>query len=108
MFKNVTYRHLMMASLFLFLGLVVTNAQQSSPSSQTKPDQKPETKPDTKPAVPSLPGDQPSSRPPKKGGDSSQGETIIKERTEVVTLTVTVTDPYNRLVTGLDMQHFEV
>jgi Ca-activated chloride channel family protein len=44
---------------------------------------------------------------PVRTGDDQQGP-VIKERTEIVTLTVTVTDPYNRLVTGLDKQHFEV
>lgn len=40
---------------------------------------------------------------------SSQDQVpVVKERTEVVTLTVTVTDPYNRLVTGLDKQNFVV
>src|SRR5262249_51470072 len=34
-------------------------------------------------------------------------ETII-ERTDLVSLPVTVTDSYNRLVTGLDKRHFEV
>lgn len=33
---------------------------------------------------------------------------ILKSVTEVVTLSVTVTDPFNRLVTGLDKQHFEI
>lgn len=33
---------------------------------------------------------------------------IVKIPTEVVTLSVTVTDPYSRLVTGLDRHHFEV
>lgn len=32
----------------------------------------------------------------------------VRVRTETVTLMVTVTDPYNRLVTGLDKQNFEV
>lgn len=32
----------------------------------------------------------------------------LRFKTDVVTLSVTVTDPYNRLVTGLDRQHFEV
>jgi Ca-activated chloride channel family protein len=32
----------------------------------------------------------------------------IRLDTDIVTLTVTVTDPYNRLVTGLDRQHFEI
>jgi Ca-activated chloride channel homolog len=32
----------------------------------------------------------------------------IKIGTDLVSLTVTVTDPYNRLVTGLDQKHFEI
>jgi Ca-activated chloride channel family protein len=47
----------------------------------------------------SLPGTQ-SQNPPKKAD--------LIFNTEVVTLSVTVTDPYNRLVTGLDRQNFEV
>jgi len=43
--------------------------------------------------------------PPKSEGRSDER---IRLDTDVVTLTVTVTDPYNRLVTGLDRQHFEV
>jgi len=107
MFKNARSRRTLLASLFLFLGLVVTNAQQNSPGSQTKPDQKPAAKPDTNPQLPPPPG---QSQPdqPKKGRDLNPGDVILKERTEVVTLTVTVTDPYNRLVTGLDKQHFEI
>ncbi len=36
------------------------------------------------------------------------GESPVRLDTDLVTLTVTVTDPYNRLVTGLDRQHFQV
>jgi Ca-activated chloride channel homolog len=39
---------------------------------------------------------------------SSDDHPVIHLDTELVTLSVTVTDPYNRLVTGLDKQHFEV
>ena len=42
---------------------------------------------------------------PKVEGRSDER---IKLDTDVVTLTITVTDPYNRLVTGLDRQHFEI
>lgn len=44
--------------------------------------------------------------PPQKAEERSDER--IKLDTDLVTLTVTVTDPYNRLVTGLDRQHFEV
>jgi Ca-activated chloride channel family protein len=40
-------------------------------------------------------------------GDQDGQERII-ERTDLVSLPVTVTDAYNRLVTGLDKHHFEV
>src|SRR5262245_8062008 len=41
------------------------------------------------------------------GGQGNQDDQI-KIPTELVSLPVTVTDAYNRLVTGLDRQHFEV
>lgn len=47
----------------------------------------------------------PGTPPPKAEGRTDER---IKLDTDLVTLTVTVTDPYNRLVTGLDRQHFEV
>jgi Ca-activated chloride channel homolog len=50
--------------------------------------------------------EQPSTRPQPKVENPTDGP--LKLNTELVTLTVTVTDPYNRLVTGLDRQHFEV
>lgn len=43
---------------------------------------------------------------PRRISDNQQDG--IKVGTEVVSLTVTVTDPYNRLVTGLEQGHFEV
>ncbi len=55
---------------------------------------KPEVTPPKKPVVAPL--------------ENNQEGPSIKFKTEVVTLSVTVTDPYNRLVTGLDRQHFEV
>jgi Ca-activated chloride channel family protein len=44
----------------------------------------------------------------KQNGESRSGETLIKEQTQVVTLAVTVTDPYHRLVAGLEKQNFEI
>lgn len=62
-----------------------------------------------------------SSQPQEKGRSDGKSDTTIqvqrrnadeqdkiKVRTETVTLMVTVTDPYNRLVTGLDKQNFEI
>ena len=45
---------------------------------------------------------------PQKPKVESRSDERIKLDTDVVTLTITVTDPYNRLVTGLDRQHFEI
>lgn len=42
------------------------------------------------------------------GDQDGQDKTPLKIGTDLVSLTVTVTDPYNRLVTGLDRQHFEI
>lgn len=70
----------MTSALCLLLGCLATFAQQKSqPKSATQ-------------------------NPP--GGQ--RDEPALKIPTEVVTLSVTVTDQYNRLVTGLDKQHFEV
>lgn len=44
----------------------------------------------------------------QKSNERSESETVIRESTDLVTFLVTVTDPYNRLVTGLDKQHFLV
>jgi hypothetical protein len=46
----------------------------------------------------------PASDQQERSGD----DVVIREDTELVTLTVSVTDPYNRLVAGLDKQHFLV
>ncbi len=45
---------------------------------------------------------------PGRGKSEIKDDERIKLDTELVTLTITVTDPYSRLVTGLDRQHFEV
>ncbi len=55
----------------------------------------------------SLPTQDPPTPPAQQTKPQEQAP-VVKERTEVVTLTVTVTDPYNRLVTGLDKQNFVV
>jgi Ca-activated chloride channel family protein len=43
----------------------------------------------------------------KKNIELQEGKPIVM-KTDVVTITVTVTDSYNRLVTGLDRQNFEI
>ena len=87
----------------------------SQPATQTKPEQKQEPKPEQKPASEqSQEKSKPDEKSPettiqlqKKPATDDDGKTF-RIPTEVVTLTVTVTDPYNRLVTGLDKKNFEI
>ncbi len=81
----------------LLLCVVGIFAQQNS--TPTQPQATPK-KPDEAPA--------PQQPPTKRNEGKAQNEPIVKSLTEVVTLSVTVTDPYSRLVTGLDSRHFEV
>lgn len=91
------------------LSFAVTHAQQPAPATpaaapaaqEQKPEQQPEQKQDPKPA-PAPPKSQ------KPSDDFKPGDTLDVSRTDLVSLTVTVTDPYNRLVTGLEKKHFEI
>jgi len=105
MFQSALFRCMIVAGLCLCLGWVMVYAQQASSTSQAKSDQKTTTQSEVKPD-PSQ--SQSPASPPKKDGGFKEGATILRENTEVVTLTATVTDAYNRLVTGLDRSHFEV
>ncbi|MBL8170071.1 MAG: VWA domain-containing protein [Acidobacteria bacterium] len=96
MFKRSFARPLAFAGSFLFLCLVAVSAQQDPPA---KPTGQQETKPTISPRAPSSQNNRPNEI------DQSGREVIS---TELVSLTITVIDPYNRLVTGLDKQHFEV
>ncbi|MFN0122299.1 MAG: VWA domain-containing protein [Blastocatellia bacterium] len=53
-----------------------------------------------------LPGHSENTTQTKPNGQDDNKPVI--SRTEIVTLNITVTDPYSRLVTGLDKQNFEV
>jgi hypothetical protein len=50
----------------------------------------------------------PGMNPSQAGEVRGEAETILRENTSVVSLTATVTDKNNRLVTGLRPEHFEV
>lgn len=66
--------------------------------------QEPTSPPTTLPSKDSsTPSKNPSQEPPKNAD-----EPIIRAQTNLVTLTVTVTDPAGRFVTGLEQDHFEV
>ena len=93
------YRPTIIALILLSVAAMAVYTGQSETKPQSTEQQNPPATQEQQPAKPAA--QQP--RPP--AGDQTP---VVKERTEVVTLTVTVTDPYNRLVTGLDKQHFEV
>lgn len=101
MSKNQLYRPLVLTILFFSLFLIAVSAQQGT---QQRGDQNPDQ--DPKPATSTSPQSQsPTVRP--ASGDTQIPQTD-RINTELVSLTVTVTDPYNRLVTGLDRHHFEI
>ncbi|MCI0665933.1 MAG: VWA domain-containing protein [Acidobacteria bacterium] len=96
MFEYSFFRPLVATAVsiaFLFWCLISVDARKSTPQNPNQGSTAPppsEQKPDRRPA-------------PK-----SDGPDQIRLDTDLVTFTVTVTDPYNRLVTGLDKQHFEI
>lgn len=86
------------AILVVCLCAMSAYAYQSSPKPSEPESQSPAAPAKQDPPAPSM-----QVKPPPQ-----DQVPVVKERTEVVTLTVTVTDPYNRLVTGLDKQNFVV
>jgi Ca-activated chloride channel family protein len=108
MFKNMFYRLSLITIILLFLCFIAGSAQQNpqpGSASKTSPDQKPDQKPNPSTATQKQ-GQQPPTRQQTRPDEKSDER--IKLDTDLVSLTVTVTDPYNRLVTGLDRQHFEI
>ncbi|MDX2030985.1 MAG: VWA domain-containing protein [Blastocatellia bacterium] len=104
MFKNQISRPVVFLSLLLFVCLVAAGVQQAAQQDPVKPAPAgQEPKPTPKGTEKQTPIQQIRSQV----GDGGQDEQI-KIGTDLVSLTVTVTDPYNRLVTGLDKQHFEI
>ncbi|MGH9838893.1 MAG: VWA domain-containing protein [Blastocatellia bacterium] len=106
MYKNKLSHSLFVVAGFLFLlSLAVRThqaAQQNPTSGQSSQTQQ-ETKPAPTPSGRLGPADQLRAQ-----FGSQDGQDVVKSNTELVSFTVTVTDPYNRLVTGLDKQHFEI
>jgi Ca-activated chloride channel homolog len=99
MFREVYKRPPIFTLALLILSLVAFYAQKSAAQSSQQEQA-------DKNSSASKQEQQPSIRPQPKLDNQSDGP--LKLSTDLVTLTVTVTDPYNRLVTGLDRQHFEV
>lgn len=116
MFKNRIFSPTIVAALalfFCFAAVRVEQAAQQDPQSNKSadktsnnqaPEQKQESKPTPTPTGKQDPLQQIRSQLSDPGGQDGP----IKIPTNLVSLTVTVTDAYNRLVTGLDKQHFEV
>jgi Ca-activated chloride channel family protein len=116
MFKNRISSPRIVAALALFLlfaAVRVEHAAQQDPQSSKSadkasgdqsPEQKQESKPTPTPTGKQAPLQQIRSQLSDPGGQDGP----LRIGTDLVSLTVTVTDAYNRLVTGLDKQHFEV
>src|SRR5215475_7504117 len=91
-----------------------SGAQASGGAAQgQKPEQKPESNTAPKPqapqvAAPPAPGKQSPIQQLRSQLSDQGGQDRLSIATELVSVPVTVTDAYNRLVTGLDRQHFEV
>ncbi|HEX2490687.1 MAG TPA: VWA domain-containing protein [Blastocatellia bacterium] len=85
---------------------------EQKPESEKKPEQKPEQKQESeqKQEAKTTPApEKQSPLQPLRPQSTNQGDQDrIKEFTDLVSLPVTVTDAYNRLVTGLDRNHFEI
>lgn len=106
MSKNSFSRLTVLAFSLVLLCLAAVSAQQNPQQTGEKQEQEAKASPQT---TTQSQGQQNPQRPilsPKEGSQKDfQDGPIV---TEVVSLTVTVTDPYSRLVTGLNKQNFEV
>ncbi len=102
MSKSSFSRLVVLTISFLLVCLAAVSARQNEGNRDSKKDQDAKSSPST--AVQSQ-GQQSPTRQTRPTADDQERIVIP---TEIVSLTVTVTDPYNRLVTGLDKHHFEV
>src|SRR5262249_16718311 len=76
---------------------------------EQKPKQKPEQKQDSNPVpAPAVPGKQSPLQQVRVQLSDEGDDGRVRIGTDLVSLPVTVTDVYNRLVTGLDKRHFEI
>ncbi|NOT62907.1 MAG: VWA domain-containing protein, partial [Acidobacteria bacterium] len=82
--------------------LTATPGVTAIAQSAQNPPLTPDTQQPGKTTAPKLPTD--DNAPQQKPTNAP----IFKENTDLVSLPVTVVDPYNRLVTGLERKHFEI
>ncbi len=107
MFKTSRLHKVIALYLSFILGSTALSARQAQsglPSDLDQDGAPSGTQTDSPPSSAQGKTSAPSQRPDGQNKDGS----AVKLTTNVVTFTVTVTDPNNRLVTGLDRQHFEV
>ncbi len=104
MSKNSFLRPTVLAFSFMLLFLALVSAQQNTQQQGGESKERQEVK--SSPQASSQ-----NQQSPQRPGQPAQGNQKAPTEiftTELVSLTITVTDPYNRLVTGLDKQHFEI
>ena len=82
--------------------------QESEQKSEQKPEQKQESEQKQEAKTTPAPEKQSPLQPQRPQSTNQGDQDRIKEFTDLVSLPVTVTDAYNRLVTGLDRNHFEI
>jgi Ca-activated chloride channel family protein len=101
------------------VGVISVIALMSSATAQQPTQSQPTQNPPAQPAQDNkpIPAAQATTPPvlPKDEQDQKQkneplkpGQLVISEKTDLVSLPVTVVDPYNRLVTGLERKNFEI
>jgi VWFA-related protein len=103
--------------MFLSFGLFTVLASAAlfdGPGKETKESPRKETTAEAREKAAPLPDDpkvsiQPRVRPPKNTEEQiERREPSIRVETQLVLINVTVTDPMNRFVTGLEKEHFEL
>lgn len=92
------------ASGFLVVAFVFFSAISVWPQSSSVPPKDPPAKGQAPAANPAKRDDRPSATQDKKAAEQE----AIRLGVDLVTVTVTVTDPYGRFVTGLDRDHFAI
>src|SRR5262249_14075640 len=97
MFRKMSFYHVLAVGLCLSLGFIISNAEQAPLTDETKSGQKQDINSRGKPGQSTTAGE--SRTIPKQDAQLKEGEMILREDTDVVTFTATVTDAYNRLVT---------
>jgi len=108
MIRNKNYGRWMIIGLILFLGLGATTTSQVLRGGSGSLNQKPVSR--SANGLDAQSSGQGQTRPQDSKGEAKRAEeeSLIKVNSEVVTVTVTVTDDYDRPVTGLRREHFEV